>query len=132
MSRDEDQDKRIQANTDGLAEVRLQQSLTTVEVKNLRTAFDSGMIDIKDTVKEVNQQLREDVKEERRLTREAADKDREDRRWLWGKIFGIVGSVITLAGAGGGAAWYAMDDKPDKERVEVAAPAPAVQPEGTP
>lgn len=132
MSRDEDQDKRIQANTDGLAEVRLQQSLTTVEVKNLRTAFDSGMIDIKDTVKEVNQQLREDVKEERRLTREAADKDREDKRWFLGKMFALAGSVLTLAGAGGSAAWYAMDDKPDKERVEVAAPAPAVQPEGTP
>ena len=135
MAMDEEQNRRIQANADGIAAnvasisaLTTEQALTTAAVTALKTTFDTGMISLNDTLKERDRLAREDAAQDRKDNREDPKLAREQARWFWGKAFGIISAVVTLFGTGT-AAWYAIDDdKPEHAPVEVAAPViPAVE-----
>ncbi len=98
---DDDQNRRIEGNAvkiDGLGrrvgELETGAALLGQSVDNLGVAFSTGMTDLKDVLKARDEEARE--------TRIA---DREQQRWFWGKVFGIVATLLTLAG-GGGAVWW--------------------------
>lgn len=131
---DTEQNRKIESNTTRIGVLETNQALTGQKVDDLRTAFDTGMISLKTDLKDRDDKFLEARKQEREDTAIEKKLEREEARWFWGKVFGIVGSVITLASAGGATAWYAMDDNPHKERAELAAPvaAPVAEPEVMP
>jgi len=92
------------------------QALTAQKVDDLRMTFDTGMVDLKDVLKH-----RDAAADARRAEeREELKHAREERKWFYNKVFAIIGSILTLAAAGGGAAYWAMD----APRAPAPAPAP--------
>jgi len=123
---DANQDKRIETNSTGIASnkadialLRTEQALTGQKVDALRCSFDTGMIKLSDTLEARDIQAREDAKQARLDAREDAKIAREDARWFWGKVFGVVGSLVTLAGAG---TYLTTADQSPTEQVENANP----------
>ena len=105
MANDADrvQDERIRENRDAisglttkvgtmetdLAVVRAEMGGVRSELESVNKQMETGFTDIKDTI----------------LGERKAD--REDRKWLWGRVFGVITTLLGLAGAGTGAAYYA-------------------------
>lgn len=130
---DTEQNRKIDSNTTRIGVLETNQALTGQKVDDLKDAFTTGMIGLKTDLKDRDDKFLEARKQERDDTAVEKKLEREEARWFWGKVFGIVGSVITLASAGGATAWYAMDDNQhNTERVEHAAPAPVAEPEVRP
>lgn len=126
MSVDDEQNRRITDNAKGVSDnakeitrLSTEQALTRQSVDSLKETFDTGMTTLNTNLKERDDKFLESRKQERVDASKEADKAREQDKWFWGKVFGIVGTFLTLGSAGGATAWYAMEVP-----VERAAPAP--------
>lgn len=134
MSVDEEQNRRIGANAEQIdslktrvATVETEIALTGQKVDTLSTTFGTGMTDLKDVLRARDEEAREARTTEREDAKIEAAAKREEARWYWGKVFGIVGSLLTLGGASGTAVWYTQ--APEAAEAPAAAPAPASTPQ---
>ena len=79
------------------------------KVESLHEKVATGFIDLKDVIMTRAEKEESDRKRDHELTLQQA----KDRHALWGKILGIVTTVIGLAAAGSGGAYYTMKDPPE-------------------
>jgi len=91
----------------------------TESFDNLKLIVATGFTKLEDVQAARDKALSEERHAERLAESDERKAKREDDRWYWGKVFGIVGSLI--AAGGGGAAWWASS-APD-----AAEPAPVVE-----
>jgi len=127
MSQDEEQNRRLKRIEDDATDfkvevrkdmgelkaevstVRTNQALVVQSIGNLETQVGTGMLKLGDDMKEARQ-----AEQAERASIRKDEKDENDRRErLLMKVFGLIASVITLAGAvAGGGAYLGMQAEP--------------------
>ena len=122
---DDDQNRRIGDNArrietlDGrVSTLETDAALLGQSLDSLKSTFETGMVDLKDVLKARDDESRE----QRQLDRADGEAVRLEARWWWGKVFALVGSVLTLAGAGGGALYWQTGSEAPSAPVEHADP----------
>ena len=116
MSQDGEQNRRLDRIEGDVAElktevgtVRTNQALVTQSIGNLEKQFGTGMSDLKDEL----QAARKSDTAERGAIRKAEKEENDRRERLLMKVFGLIASVIAVAGAAvTGGAYYGMQAEP--------------------
>ena len=122
---EDDQNRRIGDNArrietlDGrVSTLETDAALLGQSLESLKSTFTAGLADLKTVL-----QARDDeAREQRQLDRADSEAARAEARWWWGKVFALVGSVLTLAGAGGGALYWQTGSEAPSAPVELAEP----------
>jgi len=124
---DKAQDQRIQTLESKVTAIETRQGETEtkvavldVRVEGFEKAMDTGMVRLETALKTAitDQTTAEGTK---------AEKDREESRWWWGKVFAIVVGAPTAIG-GVFAAYYGLSDTAPVEASPIEHAAPVVQP----
>ncbi len=122
------QDRRLDRIEEDVAKLktevgtmRTDQALVVQSIGNLEKRVGTGMLKLGDDMKEARQ-----AEQTERAAIRKDEKDENDRRErLLMKVFGLVASVITLAGAvAGGGAYLGMQVEPAPVEVTVPSPQP--------
>jgi|ETNvirnome_2_300_1030623.scaffolds.fasta_scaffold02835_5 hypothetical protein len=128
------QDERIRENRDDIkalskkvGDMETEVAVVKTEVMGLRTTVDTGFQDLKDVI--IARAEKDEA--DRARAHELALTMASDKKALWMKVLGIITTILTVAGGGGGA-WYALADNDEAPAEAIEAPAPVAAPEATP
>ena len=83
-----------------------EQAVLSASLSSLHGSVETGFADVKDVIKA---RMEADEKREERRHDLAVQTAKDTQIW-WGKAFGIVATILTMAGGGGGA-YYVLADK---------------------
>ena len=110
---DKAQDLRINENREELkahqkriGKLEKEQAVLSAGLSSLHGTMETGFADVKDVIKA---RIEADEKREERRHDLAVQTAKDTQIW-WGKAFGILATLLTMAGGGGGA-YYALTDK---------------------
>jgi predicted nucleic acid-binding Zn-ribbon protein len=96
-------------------------AVVQTELSGLQGTVETGFQDLKTVMKTTATARAEQDAADRERQHELSIQGAKDAQIWWGKVFALVGTVLTLAGGGGGAL-YAMSGDEPAERPPVAAP----------
>lgn len=91
------------------------------KVESLHEKVGSGFLDLKAVIVARSEKDEAD----RARQHELQLQESKDKQVLWGKILGIITTIVGIAAAGGGGAYYTMKDAPEASERRPAATEPA-------
>ncbi len=98
-------------------------AVVQTELDGLQATVETGFLDLKSVMKATATARTEQDAADRERQHELSIQGAKDSQIWWGKVFGLVATVLTLVGGGGGAL-YAMSGDDPPERPPVVAPVP--------